>query len=101
MPVAVIYIASVLLFLGVAPLPYGYYMLLRLVATVVFVWAALVAHQRKNEVLPWVFGLCAIVFNPIIKIHLPKELWAVIDITAGMLLLAVQKQIKEQSNEST
>jgi hypothetical protein len=101
MPIAVIYIASGMLFLGAAPLPYGYYMLLRIVATAVFVWATIVVHEKHDTVLPWVFGVCAILFNPIIKIHLPKELWAVIDIGAGILLLAVQSKIKEPANEST
>lgn len=101
MPIAVIYIASGMLFLGAAPLPYGYYMLLRIVATVVFVWAAIVAHEKNDTVLPWVFGVCAILFNPIIKIHLHKELWSAIDIGAGILLLAVQSKIKVSANEST
>jgi len=100
MPIVVIYIASAMLLLGAAPLPYGYYTLLRLVATGVFVWAAIIAHEKKDNVLPWVFGLCAIVFNPIIKIHLPKEFWLVIDVAAGVLLLATQSKIKVHTNES-
>ena len=100
MPISVIYIASGMLFLGAAPLPYGYYMLLRIVATVVFVWAAIVGHEKKDRVLPWVFGVGAILFNPIMKIHLPKELWVAIDIAAGILLLVTQSKIKESANES-
>lgn len=100
MPIAVIYIASGMLFLGAAPLPYGYYMLLRIVATAVFIWAAIVAHEKYDTVIPWIFGVCAILFNPIIKIHLPKELWTVIDIGAGILLLALQSKIKEPANEN-
>ena len=69
-----------MLFIGVLPLPYGYYMLLRFVACAVFVWAAFITYENNEEVLPWVFGILAIVFNPIIKIHFPKELWAVIDL---------------------
>jgi len=101
MPIAVIYIASGLMFLGAAPLPYGYYMLLRIVATGVFVWAAFVAYDRKNQTLPWVYGLLAILFNPLIKIHLPKELWAVVDIAAGLFLFATKKYIQERKHENT
>ena len=50
MPVAVIYITAGMLFLGAAPLPYGYYMLLRLVVTGVCVWAAFVSYERKLAV---------------------------------------------------
>ena len=88
MPVAVIYIVSAMLFLGAAPLPYGYYMLLRIVVTGVFIWAALVSYERKHEVLPWLFVLGAILFNPLIMIHLPKELWAIVDVVAAIFLFA-------------
>ncbi len=101
MPITVIYIGAAMLLIGAAPLPYGYYMLLRIVATGVFVWAAIVAHERKNEVLPWVFGLLAILFNPIIKIHLPKEVWTVIDVAAGVFLLVCKNSIQERKNENT
>lgn len=94
MPIAVIYAAAAMLFLGAAPLPYGYYMLLRLVACGVFAFAAFIAFDKKHKVLPWVYGFMALVFNPIIKIHFPKEMWAVVDITSGILLLATAKMIK-------
>lgn len=100
MPLTVIYIATVLLFIGAAPMPYGYYTLLRLIATGVFIWAAFVAHERKFEVLPWVYGVLAILFNPLIKIHLPKELWAVVDIGAGILLLVTKSAIKKGVSEN-
>lgn len=96
MPVAVIYIAAAMLFIGAAPLPYGYYMLLRLVATGVFIWAALIAYERKNASLPWVYGVLALLFNPLIKIHLPKELWAVVDVSSGVLLLATKSVIQKK-----
>jgi len=94
MPTAVIYISAGMLFLGAAPLPYGYYMLLRLVACGVFAFAAFIAFDRKSKVLPWVYGLLAVLFNPIIKIHLPKEVWAFVDVAAGILLLATAKAVK-------
>jgi len=100
MPIAVIYITSGMLFLGAAPLPYGYYMLLRIVATAAFVWAAIVAHEKKYSILPWIFCVCAILFNPIMKIHLPKEFWIAIDIGTGILLLTVQSKIRESADEN-
>jgi hypothetical protein len=101
MPIAVIYITAALLLIGAAPLPYGYYTLLRIVATGVFVWAAYISHERKNEVLPWIYVISAIIFNPIIKIHLPKELWAIIDIGAGILLLCTKTKIEQKVSNNT
>lgn len=97
MPTAVIYICAAMLFIGAAPLPYGYYMLLRLVACGVFAFAAFVSFDRKHKTLPWVYGLLALLFNPIIKIHLPKETWAFVDIAAAILLLTIAKAVKSNA----
>lgn len=94
MPIGVIYACAVMLLVGAAPLPYVYYTLLRLVACGVFAYAAFLAADRKHKLLPWVFGLLALLFNPIVKVHLPKELWAFVDIAAGVLLLATGKKVK-------
>jgi hypothetical protein len=94
MPVAVIYVTAALLFIAVAPLPYGYYTLLRLVACVVFAFATYVAVQRRAPTLPWGLGLVALLFNPLWPVYLPREVWMVIDIGAGVLLLAVARRIR-------
>lgn len=94
MPAAVIYIVSAMLFIGVAHLPYGYYTLLRFAACAAFAFAAFIAYDRKNNVLPWIYGLVALVFNPIIPVHLQKEDWIVIDFVAAVLLLATMGKIK-------
>lgn len=99
MPAPVIYIAAAMLLLGAAPLPYGYYMLLRLVGCGVFGYGAYVAFERKRRLLPWIYFLMALVFNPIFKIHFPKEAWAVIDVVAGVLLLATSRAIRESPAE--
>jgi len=88
MPPFVVYAAAAMLALGAAPLPYGYYVLLRIVATLIFVWAAVVAHERRREALPWIFALLALLFNPVVKVPLGKPLWAMTDIAAAILLLA-------------
>ena len=90
-----------MLFIGVLPLPYGYYMLLRFVACGVFVWGAFITYENNEEVLPWVFGVLAIAFNPIIKIHFPKELWAILDFCSGLFLLLVRKKIVSNEQKST
>jgi len=93
MPVAIIYIAAIMLIVGAAPLPYGYYMVLRVVAAGVFAWAAYTANRREDESLTWTFGLLAVLFNPLIPIHLPKEAWIVVDLAAGILLISTRRKI--------
>jgi len=96
MPVGIIYIAAGMLIVAIAPLPYGYYMLLRIVGSIVFAWSAYVAYERRYEILPWVLVLLAVLFNPIIKINLPREIWAGVDIGAGILLLVIGGKLREQ-----
>ena len=98
MPSVVIYVAVVMLFLGAAPLPYGYYMLLRIVVTIVFIWSAYVSYVRKRKIIPWIFCLGAIMFNPLFKIYFPKELWAIIDVAAGVFLLVNKKHLQKLSD---
>ena len=74
-------------------MPYGYYTLLRIVACAVFVWAAYVGHTKRLAILPWVYGLIAILFNPVIKVPFSKPIWAVLDIGAAVLLLVTAKFI--------
>jgi len=99
MPIAVIYIAAGVMFLGVAPvdLPFGFYSALGIVATGVFLWAFLVAFTRDKSFLPWIYLLFAVVFNPIMKIPLSDDLWMLASIAAGALLILTQNKIKQQS----
>lgn len=96
MPKIVIYIAAGFLFIGALPLPYGYYMLLRFIACGVFGWAAYIAFDRNEEILPWILIILTIVFNPFVKIHFPKEIWAVIDLCSGVFLLSIRSKIEEK-----
>ena len=72
-------------------------MLLRLVACGVFAFAAFVSFDRKHKTLPWVFGLLALLFNPVIKVHLPKKACAFVDVAAAILLLATVKVVKSNA----
>lgn len=96
MPKVAIYGTAALLFLGALPLPYGYYMLLRIVACGVFGYACLIAYRNRASALPWAYGLFAIVFNPIAPIRLAKGAWVLVDIAAGATLLLTAKSISSQ-----
>lgn len=87
------FIPAALLFLGVFSLPYGYYMLLRVI---VFVSALYLISQNKNEWL-YIFLGIAILFNPILPIYLSKTIWIPIDIAVGILYLFNYKKISQDS----
>lgn len=95
MPKQVIYLAVAFLLLGVLPLPYGYYTLLRLIACAVFAWAAYVSFENKEALLPWAFIILALLFNPVIKVYLSKEIWAAIDFCSAIFLLIVSPKLRQ------
>jgi len=98
MPLLIIYISAGMLLLGAAPLPYGYYTLLRIVGAGIFTWSAIINYKKGNQSLLWASGLLALLFNPFMKIHLTKELWVFIDIGAGIFLLSIRGIIKQDSS---
>lgn len=60
--------------------PYGYYILLRWVCCAAFAYVALKALAQGKEGWVWVLGVTAVVYNPILRIHLTREIWSVINV---------------------
>jgi hypothetical protein len=77
------------LLLAWVPMPYGYYQLLRIAVTACAIWM-LLSSDGWNSLPKWskyTLLSIAVLFNPLLPIHLDRALWAVIDpITAGILL---------------
>ncbi len=79
-------LSGVLLLVGIADMPIGYYTLLRIVVTIGS--AAVIVEEMEKGITPWVlaFGLLAILFNPIIPVYLnDKDAWLPIDLVGGVL----------------
>ena len=56
----------------------GYYMLLRLITSALCVYSAV---KFKTEWVRWVFGVLAVLYNPILPVHLgDKEIWSIVNI---------------------
>jgi hypothetical protein len=65
------------------PMPYGYYQLVRVVATAAF---AFLAYQERENGLLWVFVGLALLFQPFEKIALGRTLWNGVDIAVAVFL---------------
>lgn len=74
--------------------PYGYYLLLRWVVAGTGVFAAYVSYNLGKTFWAIAFGLVALLFNPIIPIHLAKENWVDIDLFAAVFYLIMIPIIK-------
>ena len=97
MPVPVLYICSALLLVALFPMPYGYYILLRIVVCAVSIWSGIEAHKKGASITPWIFAVIAILYNPIEKIHLSKELWMPINIATAIIILSSIKKLKKSA----
>ncbi len=95
MPVLVVYITALLLFVGIFPLPLEFYSFLRVVAGGTFAWGAYRNFGKKLFLLPMVYSIFAIVFNPIMEINLAREFWIPIDLVAVVILLVTKDHIAE------
>lgn len=83
-------VAAGLSLLAVADLPYGYYMFLRWAVCAVSVYVVVLGLQTGRIWAAWLYGALAVLFNPIFRIHLSKDIWQPINvITSILLVLAV------------
>ncbi|WP_404926564.1 DUF6804 family protein [Mesorhizobium sp. ORM16] len=73
--------------LAVAPWPFGYYQLLRVVIFFAGIYCGVMVRRSNlgNQNLAWVLFGAAAIFNPFAPVHLPRELWAVLNVGAAAL----------------
>ena len=75
---------------------YSYYQILRWVVCGAAVYSAFVAMDSKKISWAWAIGITAVLFNPIIPIHLTRDSWAVIDVIAAILFAASTFFVRER-----
>lgn len=92
-PKPILYLISAMLLVGAMPMPYGYYTMLRLAAFIVFSMLVYEFMIRGSKILSWIFALAAILFNPIIKVHLSKGIWTGLDIMAAVCLIGLAQLV--------
>lgn len=102
---AVWIVPAAFLVVALADWPYGYYQLMRFVVCGACAYLAYVEYQTHQAVSAWAVALAAIaaVFNPIVPIHLTKEIWRWLDgisavvIILHMILARERKQVIDRS----
>ena len=97
-----LFLAAMLL-LCLAPMPYGYFMLVRFVMMVSCGWMAYQYYQRQKVVAMWVFGALAILFQPIYKLALGRVTWNIVDVIVAifLIILFLVERKKENSEYVT
>jgi hypothetical protein len=92
-------LSSVVVVIGFMRLPYGFYALLRFALCLTAITGIARATEKKSRSLLWPLAVCAILYNPVLPIHLySKGIWEVLNtLTIGLFWLAVYMLQKQPS----
>lgn len=92
-------IMAILLFLCLLDMPYGYYQLVRFMAMISFGFLAVKSYARKDEKFAFTYGILAILFQPIFKISLGRDIWNIIDVIVGSgLIIILLRRVPKKRN---
>ena len=91
-------ISAILLFLALLNYKIGYYKFLRWVVCATAIYITFISFKKDEKINfgVWLFGLVAILFNPISPFYLDKYNWQVIDILIGILFISSIFFIREK-----
>jgi hypothetical protein len=89
-------ILAILLCLCLAHMPYGYYQFVRFFSLIAFGYLAFDAYHNNKQGLMILFGSLALLFQPLIKISLGRQLWNIVDVVVAIMLVVIV--INETSN---
>ena len=85
--------------IALADLPYGYYQLLRIIVTGTAIWVAITCHAGRLWMLTPVFGLVAILYNPLLKIHLERDIHAIVNIAVALIFAVAAFWLKKRDDQ--
>ena len=86
-----------LLLLCLLDMPYGFFVLVRFIATAAFCYFAFEEYQDGNKERMILFIILAVLFQPFMKISLGRVIWNIVDIVvAGYLIYLLFQVIKSK-----
>jgi hypothetical protein len=89
-------ILSILFFLCLADMPYGYYQFVRFAGLLGFVLLSYKAHEQGRQTEMIIYGGLALLFQPFFKIALGRQIWNIVDVVVGIgLLISIFMKPKE------
>lgn len=89
---------SALLLICLAPMPYGYFQIVRFIAMVIFVVFAYNYWIKDMKPLAITFGALALLFQPFIKVALGRGMWNVIDVIVSLGLIGLYLYERKTGN---
>lgn len=89
--------------IGLLPLPYAYYVLLRLLFFGVLLFVGYAVYEKAQQVTPplFVIGGLALLYNPLFLVHLgSKVAWLAVNITTIIFMFWVVTHHTENESET-
>ena len=93
------FIAALMLFAALGRWPYGYFQLLRWVTCAAAVWVGFLAYGWQKKWATVIFAIVAVLFNPLVPIHLSREMWQPIDFACAVLFALDAFVLKESAKK--
>lgn len=83
-------VPAILLVIATARLPYGYYTFTRIVTCGIAALIAFVGFKERPLIQAWsvLLVLVAVLFNPLVPIHLSRAVWFYLDLSVAMIFIA-------------
>ncbi len=89
-------ILTILFFLCLADMPYGFYQFVRFAGLIGFTILAYQANQQGRQTEMIIYGGLALLFQPFFKIALGRQMWNIVDVVVGIgLLISIFMKPKE------
>lgn len=79
---------AILLLLCLLDMPYGFYQLVRFLALIGFGILVYSVREKENKTEMIIYAGLALLFQPIFKIALGREIWNIVDVFVGIGLIA-------------
>ena len=79
-------IMALVLVVCLLPMPYEYYMILRLIAMLLFAIFAFEYYAKRAMPIVIIFCSLILIFQPFVKLFLGRGLWNLIDVIVAMFL---------------
>jgi hypothetical protein len=82
-------VAIAFLILALSPAnPYAFYILLRWVCCSIFSYLTFHLWTHKAFGWAWITGFTAAIYNPLLRVHLNREIWSIVNIFTIILACA-------------
>ncbi len=89
-------VLTILFFLCLADMPYGFYQFVRFAGLIGFAILAYQANQQGKQTEIIIYGGLVLLFQPFFKISLGRQMWNLVDVVVGIgLLISIFMKPKE------